>query len=137
MKSGYIRFNGYLFGIDSMRTNRCGTEENAALSMDFYRTDYFTYRVFANIYQKYKDKFSLRSIRELNAIPHFLSSFGLGCYIIASDGQEDYMIIAHRGSNIIVDQNKLHFSMNEAFSMLDIDMFGNPSLVSCLYILAP
>lgn len=23
--------------------------------------------------------------------------------------------------------------MNEAFSMLDIDMFGNPSLVSCLY----
>ena len=133
LKSGYIRFNGYLFGIDSMRINRCGTEENAALSMDFYRTDYFTYRVFANIYQKYKDKFSLRSIRELNAIPHFLSSFGLGCYIIASDGQEDYMIIAHRGSNVIVDQNKLHFSMNEAFSMLDIDMFGNPSLVSCLY----
>lgn len=133
LKSGYIRFNGYLFGIDSIRLNRCGEEENAALSMDFYRTDYFTYRVFANIYQKLKDVFSLNSISKLNAIPHFLSSFGLGCYIIASDGEEDYMIIAHRGSNVIVDQDKLHYSMNEAFSMLDVDMYGNPSLISCLY----
>ena len=43
------------------------------------------------------------------------------------------MIIAHRGSNVIVDRDKLHFSMNEAFSMLDVDMYGNPSFVSCLY----
>lgn len=133
LKSGYIRFNGFLFGIDCIRLNRSGEEENAALSIDFYRTDYFTYRVFANIYQKHKNKFSLNSISKLNAIPHFLSSFGLGCYIIASDDEEDYMIIAHRGSNVIVDQDKLHFSMNEAFSMLDVDMYGNPSLISCLY----
>ena len=133
LKSGYIRFNGFLFGIDSIRVNRRGEQEDAALSIDFYKTDYFTYRVFANIYQKYKDKFSLKNISELNVLPHFLSSFGLGCYIIASDEEEEYMIIAHRGSNVIVDRDKLHYSMNEAFSLLDVDMYGNPSLVSCLY----
>lgn len=133
LRSGYIRFNGYLFGIDHISLNRSGEDENASLSMKFYKTDYFTYRVFANIYQKYSNRFQLRNIVDVNAIPHFLSSFGLGCYIIAYDGVQEYMIIAHRGSNVIVDRDKLHFSMNEAFSMLDVDMYGNPSFVSCLY----
>lgn len=133
LKNGLVRFNGYLFGIDNIRLNRCGEKENAALSIDFYKTDYFTYRVFANIYQQYKERFNLQNIIDINSISHFLSSFGLGCYIIASDGNQEYMIVAHRGLNVIVDKDKLHFSMNEAFSMLDIDMYGNPSFTSCLY----
>lgn len=133
LKNGYIRFNGYLFGVDNIRLNRSGVDENAFLSIDFYKTDYFTYRVFAKIYQKYRERFDLQNIVAINSIPHFLSSFGLGCYIIASDGLQDYMIIAHRGTNVIVDRDKLHFSMNEAFSMLDVDMYGNPSFVSCLF----
>ena len=133
LRNGYIRFNGYLFGVDHIGLNRSGEHENAALSIDFYKTDYFTYRVFAHIYQKYKEQFCLQNIVAINAIPHFLSSFGLGCYILASDGVQEYMIVAHRGANVIVDRDKLHFSMNEAFSMLDVDMYGNPSLVSCLY----
>lgn len=133
LKQGYIRFNGYLFGVSNIHLNRVGEEEDAVLSMELYKTDYFTYRVFANLYKKYRDRFNLNSIADFNKIPHFLSSFGLGCFIIASDGVQDYMIIAHRGSNVIVDKDRYHFSMNEAFSMLDVDMFGNPSLVSCLY----
>lgn len=133
LRNGLVRFNGYLFGIDSIRLNRYGEKENAALSIDFYKTDYFTYRVFANIYQQYKECFNLQNIVDVNSISHFLSSFGLGCYVIASDGEQEYMIVAHRGLNVLVDKDKLHFSMNEAFSMLDVDMYGNPSFVSCLY----
>lgn len=133
LRHGKIRFNGYLYGVDHIMLNRCGDNEDPVLKINFYKTDYFTFRVFAKIYQRLRKSIVIKGIEDLNAIPAFLSSFGIGCYIIATDGTEEYLIIAHRGSNVIVDKNKYHFSMNEAFSLMDVDIYGNVSFTTCLY----
>lgn len=133
LNHGKIRFNGYLFGVEHLMLNRYGGDEEALLKMDFYKTDYFTFRVFAKLYQKLKDHIVIKNVEDINSIPAFLSSFGIGCYVIATDGVEEYLVIAHRGDNVIVDKDKYHFSMNEAFSLKDTDIYGNLSFVSCLF----
>jgi len=133
LNQGKIRFNGYLFGVEHLMLNRYGENEEPLLKMNFYKTDYFTFRVFANLYQKLKKHFAIKGIEDLNSVPAFLSSFGIGCYVIATDGIEEYLIIAHRGNNVIVNKDKYHFSMNEAFSLMDVDIYGNISFTSCLY----
>lgn len=133
LQNGSIRFNGYLFGIENIRINRLSIKEEASLSVMFYKTDYFTFRVFAEIYKKHIDKFNICCIQDLNKLTPFLTSFGLGNFIIVNDGIQDMVLLAHRSGNVIVDQNLLHFTMNEAFSLLDVDEFGNPSFTSCLF----
>lgn len=133
LNDGKIRFNGYLWGVEHIRINRKGDSENPTLNMKFYKTDYFTYRVFAKLYQDHKKQIVIQGIEDLNALPAFMCSFGLGCYVIATDGEEEFLIIAHRGNNVIVDKNKYHFSMNEAFSLKDTDIYEKISLKSCLF----
>ena len=133
LQYGAIRFNGKLFGIENIRLNRLSIKEEASLTVIFYNTDYFTFRVFAEIYKKHQDKFNINSIQDLNKLTPFLSSFGLGNFLIVNDGKQDMVLLAHRSGNVIVDRNLLHYSMNEAFSLLDIDEYGNPSFTSCLF----
>lgn len=133
LESGKIRFNGFLYGVEHIMLNRCGENESPLLKMNFYKTDYFTFRVFAKLYGKLRNSITVNGIEDLNSLPAFLSSFGIGCYIIATDGVDEYLMIAHRGNNVIVDQDKYHFSMNEAFSLTDVDIYGNLSFVACLF----
>jgi hypothetical protein len=133
LKKGALRFNGKLFGIDFIRAERTNDSEEPGLSINFYQTDYFTFRVFASLYKKYSHKFKITNIQSLNILSPFLSSFGLGNFVIINDGKQDFVLLGHRSNNVIVDRNKLHFSMNEAFSLMDIDEFNNPSFRSCLF----
>lgn len=133
LNQGKIRFNGYLFGIEHLMLNRYGENEDPMLKIDFYKTNYFTFRVFAKLYQKLRSYIVIKNVEDINSVPAFLSSFGIGCYVIATDGIEDFLIIAHRGNNVIVDKDKFHFSMNEAFSLMDVDIYGNISFTACLF----
>lgn len=133
LNEGKIRFNGYLFGVEHLMINRHGQNEDPTLKMSFYKTDFFTFRVFAKLYQELRNRFVIKEINDLNSVPAFLCSFGIGCFIIATDDIEDYLIIAHRGNGVIVDKDRYHYSMNEAFSLMDIDIYGNISFTSCLF----
>jgi len=133
LNQGKIRFNGYLWGVEKLRLNRSGVNEDPSFAIDFYKTDYFTYRVFAKLYQNLHERIAIRGIEDINSVPAFLSSFGIGCYVIATDGVEEYLVIAHRGSNVIVDRDRYHFSMNEAFSLMDVGFYGELSFTSCLF----
>jgi hypothetical protein len=138
IRKGYHRFNSELFGVERIRPSRIGENEEASLKIDFYSTDYFTHRVFGNIYRKLLENHKIDKnlkIPELNEFfSPFLSSFGIGCFIILDRGKGDEILLAHRSTSVMVDKGKLHYSMNEAFSINDtesIDKF--PSLKECLF----
>ncbi|MBE0649665.1 MAG: hypothetical protein IH595_02380 [Bacteroidales bacterium] len=133
LENGATRFNGKMFGVQSIKCERLTENEKAGLSIEFYITDYFTYRVFAKLYQEYKSKIIIKGIQDLKKYIPFLSSFGIANFVIASDNTDEYILLGHRSNNVIVDKNRLHFSMNEAFSLKDIDEFEEPSFKSCLF----
>lgn len=132
IKKGFVRFNGYMFGVNHLSVNRVSIEENSFINFRVYTSDYFTYRVFAFIYQQHKESINITNIASLNEITPFLSSFGIGCFVIANNGEKDFVLLAERSGNVIVDTNKKHFSINEAFSLLDVDNYGNPNFTACL-----
>jgi hypothetical protein len=136
LNQGHTRFNNPMFGVYKIRSERISQDENSGFSIDFYQTDYFTHRTFVNIYNKYKDvpgKFEIKSLQDLNLYSPFLASFGLGNFLIINQGNGDEVIIGKRSMGVVVDKGKLHFSMNEAFSMNDVDEYGNPSFSACLF----
>jgi hypothetical protein len=135
-RNGYIRFNGLMFGVDKIRAERLTQDENSGFTISFYKTDYFTYRTFAKIHQHYKTVpglFDIKNLHDLNTYTTFLSSFGLANFIIINQGNGDEVVIGRRSNAVVVDKGKLHFSMNEAFSMKDVDEYGNPSFSACLF----
>lgn len=151
LKARKPRFNGSMLGVKENNPNRDNSDhERNTYKIIYYKTDYFTYRVFAQFYANHLDEF-----RRLNApngeldtnvlqrlsIP-FLSSFGVACIVVGTTGdhhelhfnEDDFIISGYRGNNVIVDQNKLHFGMNEAFSLsMDSDSSGvAPSYKQCV-----
>lgn len=49
LEGGQTRFNGEMLGVKQINTNNIGVKELPKLTIDFYKTDFFTYRVFARI----------------------------------------------------------------------------------------
>lgn len=136
LREGYMRFNGLMYGLKNIRPERLTVDENSGLDIDFYKTDYFTYRVFDKIYQKLKAnnfKFKIDKLQDLNIYSPFLSSWGLVTFVIINQGYGDEILIGKRSNAVIVDKEKWHFSMNEAFSMNDKNEYGHPSLSACLF----
>jgi hypothetical protein len=125
-----------MFGVNKIRAERLTQDENSGFTINFYKTDYFTYRTFAKIHQQFKivpGLFDIKSLHDLNTYTTFLSSFGLANFIIINQGNGDEVVIGRRSNAVVVDKGKLHFSMNEAFSMNDVDEYGNPSFSACLF----
>lgn len=138
IRKGYHRFNSKLFGVEKLKPNRKGLDEEASLQIDFYSTDYFTYRVFGKIYQKVLNNNNTDKILKIPDLNEyytpFLSSFGIGCFIIVNRGFGDEVLLAYRSTCVMVDKGKLHYSMNEAFSSTDTESVDNfPSIKECLY----
>lgn len=136
LKQGLQRFNGEMLGVYKIQLQRIGELEQSSLNIKFYKTDFFTYRVFAQAYERLKDRFEVNGIQDLNNYyTPFLSSFGIANYLIIDDGKEDKILFGYRSNNVAVDKNKIHFSMNEAFSLQDVDStenYNNLSLSFCL-----
>ena len=139
IEDGLQRFNGEMLGVKKIQLQRIGEDENSALKILFYKSDFFTYRVFAKAYEKLKNKFVVddkEGIRDLNNYyTPFLSSFGITNFLIVDDGREDRILFGNRSNNVEVDKNKIHFSMNEAFSLKDVDnreKYNKLSVYKCL-----
>ena len=137
IEGGSPRFNGYLAGLYGVEVRRIGSKERTGLSLKFYQTDYYTYQVLSRIYQ-----IALRgvvpgiepnSISDLRRIRFLTASFGVACWIILDAGKGPEVLIGHRSNSVVVDQDKLHFSMNEALNSLDQLQSGNYDLSACVY----
>lgn len=143
-----VRFNGALFGVNYVDSNRIPGPEDPTVFLDFYSTDYFTFRVFAEYYLRHRQFFLDQSLQlhsnDLNGrLQHlslpFLSSFGLTCLVIVSFHtaesplqDDDIILLGKRSDGVVVDKNKIHFTMNEAFSLRDTIQDGVPDFVICL-----
>lgn len=140
LQKGYIRFNGAMFGVSSFNPNRTQGEERPNMSINFYKTDYFTYNVFTQFYQKHPIKEKRLPTDIVNKLSYpFLSSFGVAIIAVISTNEitteivdSDIIIIGKRSHNVIVHQGLLHFTMNEAFSLRDTN-HDEPSLGLCAY----
>ncbi|MCW3466641.1 hypothetical protein [Chitinophaga nivalis] len=135
-KAGQNRFNSLISGIYKLRTTRLNTEEKSGLDMQFYTTDYFTYRVFSNLYQSLLNDHQAMKIEkpaDINLYNVFFSSFGICTFIIINRGNGDEVILGKRSDAVMVERNKWHYSMNEAFNARDKDEYGHPSFHACVY----
>ena len=140
LRKGQVRFNGALFGVSSFNPNRAIGNEHPIVTMNFYMTDYFSFHVFSQFYQKHplKEKKFPNDIINRLSYP-FLSSFGVAVIAVISTNSitsklqdSDIIIIGKRSYNVIVHQGLLHFTMNEAFSLRDTD-HNKPSLGLCAF----
>lgn len=139
INEGKHRFNSSIWGIKKIKPNREGPSETPSLILELYETDYFTHRVFGDIYNRLlksnKMAFSEINIPTLNKYyTPFMGSFGIGAFLIIEHNGEDAVIIANRSDLVLVDRNKLHYSVNEAFSINDVESIDSmPSLKACLF----
>ena len=141
LDAGAVRFNGAMFGVSSFHPNRSQGDELPTAKVYFYKTDYFTYRVFSHFYLKHRDDFLKKDItgQLINNLAYpFLTSFGVAIIAVAStNGKDekltdsDVLIIGKRSKNVVVDKGLLHFTMNEAFSIRDT-IYKDPSLDLCV-----
>lgn len=135
------RYNSVIFGVDSFHPNRKGQREKPSVQISFYRTDYFTYRVFSQFYQNHCPKNCITDdtyiISHLKSLSYpFLCSFGVNMIAVISndcdtflDG-DDEIAIGYRSKRVIVNPGCIHFAMNETFCMCDITDKG-PSIKHC------
>lgn len=152
LKEGKQRFNGSMLGVKNITLNRDDIhDERPTARMAYYISDYFTFRVFAKFYIKHIDEFralhsapgaiNVKVLQKLS-MP-FLSSFGVAAVIIGTAGDihdseeklcaTDTIISGQRGGNVIVDRNRIHYGMNEAFSYsMDSEHNNTPSFAHCV-----
>lgn len=136
LEAGKTRFNGPIYGVYRIYPQRLTLKEEAGLQIDFYTTDFFTYRTIGKIVKRLQNNNlfnKISSIIDVNLVNELLPSFGLSCFAILNRGYGDEILFAKRSDNAIVCPGKWHFSMNEAFSLNDVNNYGELSLSACLY----
>lgn len=136
IKTGVQRHNGEMYGVKNVRLTRTVYDEEAGFVMNLYTTDFYTYNVFANLYEKLiKSNHSIKvgNVQDLNTYAPFLSSFGVSGFVMINRGAGDEILIGKRSQTVNVDKGKWHFSMNEAFSLKDKDFYEKPSLEACFF----
>ena len=125
VKSGGTLFNGEMFGVNKVVSDRTGIDENARLRITFYNTDHFTLIVMASVYNELRKNnhniSKVRNITDTNVCFPFTTSFGVNTILILEP--ENYVILAKRSGALRnmggIDQ--WHVSMNEALTQTDID----------------
>ena len=69
-------------------------------------------------------------MEELTPYTPFLTSLGICSFVLLNEKTE--VVIAKRSKYITHNENKYHYSVNEAFSQTDLDEDGKPSLIKCV-----
>lgn len=136
VEQGSPYFNGEMYGIKRIQSERLGNMETATISVSSYKTDYYTHRVMAAIYQRVysvnRDIVPDGKMISYNKMRYFLTSMGMNVLLILED--ENKVVFAKRSGALINMSNSLwHDSMNEAVSITDLsDINDNISLEKCI-----
>ena len=126
IKAGRLIFNGEKFGVKRIVRGRKNADEEAALRIEFYKTDYFTHKVFRSIYRELKEtNHEIRKVSDISQLaPYypFLTSFGMNALLIIDNCGVEEVVLAERSKYMsnMGDKSLWHVTMNEGLSITDI-----------------
>jgi hypothetical protein len=132
-KDGLI-FNGDKYGVFNLRFTRFGEEESPGVEMDFFRTDYFTHRVFRSIYHELKRQghpISSAGVSDYLKYKPFFTSFGVNTLLICEGDKGKAIVLSKRSNRVHGGIPKYHITMNEGLSRTDKDPFGKVDIELC------
>lgn len=112
-------FNGAMTGLYEVHDDRTEDDEQHLLEMKLYHTDYFTFKCMVEIYhilRTIKDCFGDVNKANLKDYAAFLSSLGIGGYIVI-DQKDAMSLMWARRSNTISSGKMWHFSFDETSSI--------------------
>lgn len=115
-------FNGVMYGIKSINESRINDSEDPMVEIRSFKSDYYTHRVMARIYQKLHAAGKIkapRDIRDINELYPFLTGIGMDVIVVINDRQD--IVLTKRSEELInMDKSKWHLTMNEAISITDV-----------------
>lgn len=132
-KDGMI-FNGEKYGIFNLKFTRFGDEEKPGVEIDFFKTDYYTHRVFRSIYHELKENghpISSAGLSDFLQYKPFFTSFGVNTVLICEGSKGKEVILSKRSTRVHGSEPKYHITMNEGLSQTDKDPFGKVDLELC------
>ncbi len=126
-------FNGEMYGIKQINDERVGNEEKEKVTITSVKTDYYTHRVMAAVYQEMLQKNQIQSpegMRNVNAFYPFLTSMGMNVLLVIE--KQDKIVLAKRSKQLInMKEDQWHLSVNEAISITDLSC-GRIDLEGCV-----
>ncbi len=127
-------FNGDKYGIFNLRFTRFGEAENPGAEIDFFRTDYFTHRVFRSIYHELKAQghpIASAGVSDYQRYTPFFTSFGINALLICESDKGKAIVLSKRSTRVHGGKPLYHITMNEGLSQTDRDPFGRFDLELC------
>lgn len=112
-------FNGAMTGVYEVHDDRTEDDEQHLLDIRLYHTDYFTFKCMVETYhilRTIKDCFGDVNKSNLKDYAAFLSSLGIGGYIVV-DQKDTMSLMWARRSNTISSGQMWHFSYDETSSI--------------------
>ncbi|MGL5390461.1 MAG: hypothetical protein ACRDA8_03545 [Shewanella sp.] len=132
-KEGLL-FNGEKYGVFNLKFTRFGADEKPGVEIDFFKTDYFTHRVFRSIYHELKRQghpISQAGLADFLTYKPFFTSFGINTLLICQGSRGREIVLSKRSTRVHGDTPKYHITMNEGLSQTDKDPFGRVDLELC------
>jgi len=132
-KNGLI-FNGEKYGVFNLRFTRFGDDEKPGVEIDFFKTDYFTHRVFRSVYHALKEirhPISSAGVSDFLKYKPFFTSFGINALLICEGSRGKEIILSKRSNRVHGSIPRYHITMNEGLSQTDKDPFGKVDLELC------
>ncbi|SET18330.1 hypothetical protein [Paenibacillus sp. NFR01] len=136
-------FNRPKFGIYDIRFDaRKGHAETPAVKIEFFKTDYFTHRVFRSIYNELKAadhpiaKLTPDNLNEgLQKYNAFTTSLGINAFVMANAKGGESVIFSKRSVHAAYAENRLKYNSTvmEGVSLTDCDTPNNVSLEQAVY----
>lgn len=124
-------FNGAMTGVYSVQDGRKPDSEQHWLKMNLYYTDYFTFKCMVETYhilRSIKDCFNDINKSNLTQYAAFLSSLGIGGFIVINQEDATNLMWARRSSTIS-SGDMWHFSFDETSNICKDGFRENNSLV--------
>lgn len=119
-------FNGEKYGIKEIKDRRVGNEEKAKIVITSIRTDYYTHRVMAAVYQELLKTGKLTSpdgLENINDYYPFLTSMGMNVLLVIENRKK--VVLTKRSKRLInMEEDQWHLSMNEGISITDLLIDG-------------
>lgn len=117
-------FNGEKYGIKKIYDRRVGNEEKGKIVITSVKTDYYTHRVMAAVYQELLKKGKINAPdgwENINDYYPFLTSMGMNVLLVIENRRK--IVITKRSKRLInMTEDQWHLSMNEAVSVTDLSI---------------
>lgn len=126
-------FNGEMYGIREIMDRRVGDKEEVKIETKSIKTDYYTHRVMAAVYQQLVKDGKIdppTSMKDINNYYPFLTSMGMDVLLMIENGSK--VVVTKRSKKLInMEDDKWHLSANEAISITDL-LYGGIDLEGCV-----